>query len=215
MLNRLREAQERKLQKKPPKKPKIYDSSKDLAKTKAKCQIKTEAKSQSKNEGNLEKKKKRKISETQSSFVKSKKRATKKSDYDETSSDDVSFKSNGSESPWEDFNKDDEYLISLIQVSPSQFKNGDFVLMQFQGDKRNTKMYKYVCAIENIADNGDIEVASFKSIDNSSQNFAVNSSDVSYVSQKQILGVLPFPTIMRKGERFYYHFPKKVVTVVS
>lgn len=91
-------------------------------------------------------------------------------------------------------------------------KNGNFVLVQFKGGKRNTTIYKYVCSVESIVDQDvevRVEVVGLKSIDDTMQNFAIQSSDVSFVAADQVIGGLPFPPIKLKGERIYYHFEKK------
>lgn len=112
------------------------------------------------------------------------------------------------ESPWEE-EVDDEDQITITKTPISELKNGSFALVQFKGGKRNSIFYKYVCSIERVVDN-DIEVAGLKSIDNTKENFALKPNDISFVTQDQIIGVLPFPEIKMKGERIYYHFIKKV-----
>lgn len=191
VLKRLKEAQQRKLEK-TKKQPKKCTPPPETIERPKKRPKKPEKK------GNIEKKRQKKA--------------------DSSSSDDQSFKSD-SESPWEEDFTENEEIVTLKDTPLSDLKNGDFVLVKFTGGKRNTTVYKYVCAVENVVlDNVqgcDIEVVALKSIDDTYQNFAINQSDVSFVSHEQILGVLPVPTINMKGERIFYHFEKRVPCIHS
>lgn len=119
------------------------------------------------------------------------------------------FSISDSESPWEEDFTNNKETVTLKNTPLSDLKNGDFVLVKFTGGKRNTTIHRYVCAVENVQ-GSDIEVVALKSIDDTYQNFAINQSDVSFVSQDQIIGVLPVPIIKMKGERIFYHFENKV-----
>lgn len=75
-------------------------------------------------------------------------------------------------------------------------------MVQFKSGKRNAMVHKYVCVVENIVKNdqgNEVEVIGLKSIDDTKQDFVVNSNDVSFAVEDQILGFLPFAEIKMKG----------------
>lgn len=59
-------------------------------------------------------------------------------------------------------------------------------------------------------DSSEILVTSLNSIDSSKQVFALHENDMSSVSIKDIIGVLPEPILSLKGERIFYEFPKPI-----
>lgn len=150
---------------------------------------------------------KRKLSSKKKQTIKNKK---KKPDINDETTDEESVQSlnlsDGSSSIDLSVNDDS---ISVTKTPISELRNGSFVLVQFMGGKRNTTVFRYVCSVENVLDT-DVDVVGLRSIDITMQNFAVHSSDTCFVTEEQILGVLPFPTIKNKGERIYYQFDKKV-----
>lgn len=99
---------------------------------------------------------------------------------------------------------DEDINIAKIQ-NISQLSKGQFVLVCFKGGKRNATKFKYVCVVEDI-DSEEIKITGLKSWDSSKMLFAINESDVSYISIDQVVGVLPDPGIQMKGERILYKF---------
>lgn len=100
-------------------------------------------------------------------------------------------------------------MLEIIPTNILEVKNGSFILAEFKGGKRNTTTFKYVCSVEKV-EGSNIEVVGLKCTDETKMDFVVDSKDVSFISEDQLIGLLPFPTIKMKGERIYYHFEKKV-----
>lgn len=86
---------------------------------------------------------------------------------------------------------------------------GDFVLARFVGGKKQSLFYRYVCVIQNIYKTSDIEVASFKSI-NDKCSFRLLEKDISTIKFEDIVDKLQQPEIHNTGDRIKYVFPNEI-----
>lgn len=89
-------------------------------------------------------------------------------------------------------------------------------MVEFKGGSRLSVKYRYAWNIQQPVDpdesNKDLEVSelSLKSIDESKKIFIPKEEDVSFVSVKNVLGILPAPELFTKGDRMRYAFSKNV-----
>lgn len=110
------------------------------------------------------------------------------------------------ESSWDESSGQEEDCATPLL---SSLKEGDFVLVEFLGGKRNATKFIYLCTITHKKKNG-IEVTGFKAIDAKKKEFVLDEKDVSLVDFKQIKGVLNPPDVRMTGHRIKYVFEKKV-----
>ena len=85
---------------------------------------------------------------------------------------------------------------------------GDFVLANFLGGKKQTFFYRYVCVIQKIYTENDIEVASLKSI-NEKSCFRLIENDISSIKFEDIEKLFQ-PEIHNVDDRIKYVFSKDI-----
>ena len=89
---------------------------------------------------------------------------------------------------------------------------GDFVLASFPGQKSST--YQFICIVQKLLENKELEVMALKNCDESDTLFKTDEDDISVVSKKQIVRVLPMPTVRagKAGDRLRYQFKQPIKT---
>lgn len=107
--------------------------------------------------------------------------------------------------------EDDLPLSSLLHSSLKydDVQVGDFILANFLGGKRQTFFYRYICIVQKIYSQNDIEVVSLKSI-NEKSSFKLVENDISTIKFKDILEKLPQPKLHNVGDRIKYDFSKDI-----
>lgn len=65
---------------------------------------------------------------------------------------------------------------------------GDYVLGKFYGGKRNATIFRYICVIQNIYNDQDVEVMCMKSINKDKNIFVFDEKDVSCIKKKLHFG---------------------------
>lgn len=103
---------------------------------------------------------------------------------------------------------DSDEACELKQVS--NLGVGDFVLVTFSGGKRKTVLYRYVCIIQKIFPDKEIEVMAMKCANESKTVFRMDEKDVSVIKKTNVLGQLPSPELFLSGDRMKYKFSKPV-----
>ena len=94
------------------------------------------------------------------------------------------------------------YEVTTIK----EIKEGDFILAEFKGGKRNKSTYKFVCIVQATISDTDKSVMAMNAIDTTHTTFKTNENDVSIISFNAVLGKLPTPRIGISGERVKYIF---------
>lgn len=136
------------------------------------------------------------------------------SDSDSSSSEDEVFKDSGS-SDLEDVihsNTPDINKPILQEVVPSDIKQGVYILTEFLGGMRKKTKYRYVgvCQTDLDKDDGEVKVLFLKVCGEAGSLFRVDENDISYVEFEKILGILPPPSLVIKGDRVYYKFTSSI-----
>lgn len=109
-----------------------------------------------------------------------------------------------------------EDVLELLDFQPKDLKQGTYDLVEFKGGSRLSVKYRYACIIQQPVDsdesNKDLEVSvmSLKSIDESKKIFIPKEEDESFVSVKNVLGIIPAPELITQGDRIRYTFSKNV-----
>lgn len=98
---------------------------------------------------------------------------------------------------------------SKPDLNHDEIRVGDFVLARFLGGKKQSLFYRYVCVIQNIYKTSDIEVASFKSI-NDKCSFRLLEKDISTIKFEDIVDKLQQPEIHNTGDRIKYVFSNEI-----
>lgn len=128
-------------------------------------------------------------------------------DSDSTSiSDSVSDDSSSEYDADFEVHGDDEQSFEAVEVE--NLIQGDFILCQFLGGKRNQTKFIYLCVVQEIEQDMSIQVMGLKSTDKLKKEFIINETDVSFVNINQVIGRVDHPEIVSRGERFSYLFPK-------
>lgn len=96
------------------------------------------------------------------------------------------------------------------EIKIKDYKIGDFLLVKFLGGNRKTTQYRYVCVVQNIFDESEIEVTSLKCLDENKMIYKMVDNDVSVIKEEDILQKLPEPQVLNFGDRLKYVFPKSV-----
>lgn len=85
------------------------------------------------------------------------------------------------------------------------------------GGTREATVFMYVCSIQNVPnpinESSEVEVMGFVSQDRKRKICIPRQDDLSFVSMKDIIAVLPDPRILIKGERVQYEFKNPVKDV--
>lgn len=107
---------------------------------------------------------------------------------------------------------DNDDAIDMIEPEVSKITQGTHILVQFLGGQRKATKFRYVGVCQSqIDDDGEVKVTFFKVISgNNGKIFRIDEEDTSYVIFNKILGILPNPKIILKGDRIFYEFPKPV-----
>lgn len=112
----------------------------------------------------------------------------------------------------EDINLLDADESSCFQPDSSDYTPncGDFVLTVFKGGKRSSISYRYVCVVQKILDEHEVEVQCFKSVEGKKSTFKIIDGDISAVKLPNIIGKLPHPEVVASGDRVKYVFNQNV-----
>ena len=84
---------------------------------------------------------------------------------------------------------------------------------RFVGGHRKTIKYRYVVVCHSpVEDGGEVKVTCLnaKGAGPNAKVFKVDENDTPYVDFTQILGILPNPKIILKGQRVLYEFKKNI-----
>lgn len=99
---------------------------------------------------------------------------------------------------------------SGLELTATNIRNGVFVLAQF-ATKNKRQIYRYVTICQSDVDEeGEVKLMSLKVTNNDASLFKADEEDISYVSFDDILEILPNPSLILKGNRVYYKFPKSL-----
>lgn len=99
--------------------------------------------------------------------------------------------------------EDEEEAMKVTPIEDlKELKNGSFVLASFKGGQRNSALFRYVCSVEKI-EGSEVEVIGLRNMDETKTNITIMSSDVSFVQQEQLIGLLHFPEI-QLGVKEYF-----------
>lgn len=97
------------------------------------------------------------------------------------------------------------------QAGPSgnqaTYNVGDYLLVNVHNLKG--KMYRYVCIVDNLDDDGEIRVTFFRCI-KQGKVFRIDKGDISYISHEDIISILPKPETETKRGQIYYTFKDTV-----
>lgn len=85
---------------------------------------------------------------------------------------------------------------------------GDFLLCEFLGGKRNQSKFVYLCVVQEKTSH--IQVMGLKSTDRAKKEFVPKEQDISSISIDQVIGRVPQPEILTRGERISYVFEKSL-----
>lgn len=96
------------------------------------------------------------------------------------------------------------------EIEIKGYKIGDFLLVRFLGGNRKTTQYRYVCVVQNIFNESEIEVTSLKCLHENKMIYKMVDNDVSVIKEEDILQKLPEPQVQNVGDRLKYVFPKSV-----
>lgn len=102
----------------------------------------------------------------------------------------------------------DENNYCYEEVNEQNLKEGDFVLCQFFGGKRQQTKYIYLCVIQ--SKNTEIEIMGLRSVDTQKKEFILKENDVSCIMMEQIIQKLPQPQVNCRGERISYCFDRRL-----
>uniref|UniRef100_A0A8D9F251 Uncharacterized protein n=1 Tax=Cacopsylla melanoneura TaxID=428564 RepID=A0A8D9F251_9HEMI len=97
----------------------------------------------------------------------------------------------------------------ISSVTRSAIKPGVFVLVNFQSEKNKTYTYVATCQTS-IDDKNEVKIMCLNKVGNSNSLFKSNEKDVSFIELKQIIGILPCPTITLRG---MFQFPQALKLV--
>lgn len=93
------------------------------------------------------------------------------------------------------------------ETGKMSYKKGDFVLVSFPGKK---KVFKYVCIVQHVFEDGEIEVMAMKCCNRQKKVFQVDENDVSAISSSQIIATLPLPLSNVCGDHLKYEFQSAI-----
>lgn len=95
----------------------------------------------------------------------------------------------------------------------SDIKQGTFLLVRFDGGRKQT-VFKYVCCVCEInQDNGEIIVQGFQKCNALSTQFSIKENDKSPIVYEMICAILPNPEIVGKTRKLVYQFPGCVTVI--
>lgn len=102
--------------------------------------------------------------------------------------------------------------VVLLEPEVSQIKQGTHVLVQFVGGNRKATKYRYVAVCQKaVEEDGEVQVTCLKVVSGTNAKvFKVDENDTSYVDFSQIIGILPNPKLVLKGNRVFYEFENNV-----
>lgn len=93
--------------------------------------------------------------------------------------------------------------------STGNVKEGSFVLVKFLGGSRKKTEFRFVCIVQEVLDRGEVKVMGMRKTGDSRKVFRAEDDDVSVVSMKDILLILPVPSISG-GDRLKYTFTTNI-----
>lgn len=83
---------------------------------------------------------------------------------------------------------------------------GVYMLVKFVSGKRQSVNYKYVCVVQSLLEDGDVEVMGLRSVNKEKTMFTPNEIDTSVVSKDDTVAVLLNPTLAEEGRKVCYKF---------
>ncbi|KAL4706122.1 hypothetical protein ACJJTC_012921 [Scirpophaga incertulas] len=86
-------------------------------------------------------------------------------------------------------------------------KAGDFLLVNVKSNSR--KIYKYVCVVNELQDDGDITDTILRSVKHKN-TFTMVHHDVSVIDYRDIVEILSKPTQIIKRGQIYYNFNRVI-----
>lgn len=98
-------------------------------------------------------------------------------------------------------------------------KQGVFILVDFSNNhvkSRKASSYRYVCMVQcppeedEDGDDDELSVMSLRCLDSTKKQFCTAESDISFMKLDQVIGILPEPGLIQRGERIRYIFHKSV-----
>lgn len=108
-------------------------------------------------------------------------------------------------------NELEEDYQELTPANTNNLQIGKFVLAAFKGGRRLSSLYKYLCVVNSVDHNdGEYRVTSLKCTNESKKIFSMVETDTSDVMFEEIIGIVPDPNVILKGERVYYAFQKPI-----
>lgn len=88
---------------------------------------------------------------------------------------------------------------------------GSYILVKFQGSsKKNSKLYRYVCCVIKINDDGTVQVNGMRQYENKKNMYEIKDNDICLISSDDILLVLPPPNVVEMKRRVVFSFPYEI-----
>ncbi|CAH0560707.1 unnamed protein product [Brassicogethes aeneus] len=160
----------------------------------------SEERQKKKQENDILKKEKLEQRKKQKTIEKKQKPSTRKRKYSSTT-DDESWVESGSSI--DDLSSEEDNDKEPEEERVNDYKEGEYILVKFPG---SIKDYKYVCIIQKVFENSEVEVLGMNCCDENKTIFKPNDKDISFIKLNQILKKLPNPKIIIAGERLKYQF---------
>lgn len=66
--------------------------------------------------------------------------------------------------------------------------------------------FRYVCVVQDVLLDNEYEVMGLKCVNADKQMFQTKENDKSFINRKNIIAVLPDPSLIQEGERLRYKF---------
>ena len=95
-----------------------------------------------------------------------------------------------------------------LSLEDGSLKEGNFIICEFVGGKRNVSRFTYLCVVQEIID--DVKVIGLKSVNANKTEFVADENDISCKTFNQIIGQVKTPKVIARGERIRYLFKKRL-----
>lgn len=123
-----------------------------------------------------------------------------------------------------DSSSEDEYSTTtttatnvscITPVSYDALQIGIFVVVNFALGNKKEKSKNYIGVVQsNVDEEREVKVMFLKMCDNNKYLYCCDENDVSYICYDQIIGILPVPSLLVKGDRVFYKFDQEVLNSV-